>query len=478
MEYNFREGLTYEDVLLVPKYSEINSRKDVDVSTRLTRNIKLKIPIVSANMDTVTEGKMAIAMARLGGIGIIHRFMTIQDQVNEVFKVKRAEAVIIDKPYTLTPEHTLKDAKLLMEDKNIKGIPVTDNVGRFMGILTSKDLMFETNLLKLINDVMTKKGDAVTSEEGISIEQAKEILKQNKVEKLPLLSKTGILKGLITAKDLLRIEQYPDASKDKKGKLLVGAAIGVKGDYLERAEALLEAGCDVLCIDIAHGHSKLAINAAKSVKDKFSNVELIVGNVATSEATLDLINAGADCVKCGIGSGAICVTRIVAGAGVPQFTAVLECAKVARDCDIPLMADGGLKGSSGNFAKAIGAGASTVMRGRSLASTDESPGITLMRDGRKYKIYRGSASFGANMTRNQRNNQDIDEEYNAEGVEALVPYSGSAAELLKPYIAGLKSGMSYAGAKNIEEFWEKAEFIKITPAGWKESLPHDVELVK
>lgn len=477
MDYNFKEALTYEDVLLVPKYSEINSRKEVDVSARLTNKIKLKIPIVSANMDTVTESKMAISMARLGGIGIIHRYLPLQDQVNEILRVKRAEAVIIERPYTLTPEHTLKDAKFLMDEKNIKGIPITDNVGRFLGILTSKDMLFEDNLLKNISEVMTKMEDSITGEEGINIEKAREILKQNKIEKLPLINKSGILKGLITAKDLLRKEQFPDVSKDKKGRLLVGGAIGVKGDYLERAEALLEAGCDILCIDIAHGHSKLAIHATKSVKDKFGDVQLIVGNVATAEGTMDLVNAGADCIKVGIGPGSTCTTRIVAGAGIPQFTAVLECAKVGRDCDIPIMADGGLKGSSGNFAKAIAAGASTVMRGRTLAGTDESPGIAIMRNGRKFKIYRGSASFGANIGRNQRNNQDIDEGYNAEGVEALTPYSGSVAEVLKPYISGLKSGMSYAGAKTIEEFWDKAEFVRITNAGWKESLPHDVELV-
>lgn len=471
-------GLTYEDVLLVPQYSEIASRKQVDVSTKLTKNICLKMPFVSGNMDTVTENRMAIAMARLGGIGIIHRYMTIEDQANEIRKVKRAEAVIIEKPYTLTEEHLLKDAKKLMEEKGIKGIPIVDPVGRFLGILTNRDLQFEKNLLKQIKESMTKKENAIIGNEGITIEQAKEILNKNKVEKLPIIDKNGLLKGLITSKDLLRNEQYPNASKDKKGRLLVGAAIGVKGDYLERAEALLNAGCDVLLIDIAHGHSKLAINATRAIKDKFGDVEIIVGNVATAEATEDLINAGADCVKIGIGSGSICVTRLVAGAGVPQFTALLECAKIGMEYGVPIMADGGIGGKAGNIAKAIGAGASTVMRNRSLAGTDESPGLTIMREDRKYKIYRGSASFGANMARNQRMGQDVDEEYNPEGVEALVHYSGTVAEVIKPLIAGLMSGMSYSGAHNIEEFWQKAQFIRISSASWKESLPHDVEVVK
>lgn len=471
------EALTYDDILIIPKYSNINSRKNVDISTNLTPKIKLNIPMVSGNMDTVTESKMAIAMARLGGMGIIHRYMSIKDQVTEILKVKRAEAIIIEKPYTLTPEHTLKDAKNLMTEYNITGIPITDEVDRFSGILTRRDMMFEDNLLRPISEVMTSKQNAVTADYGTDIEAAKKILKANKIEKLPLLDKNGTLKGLITAKDLLRKEQYPLTIKDKKGRLLVAAAIGVKGDYIERAEALINAGCDVLCIDIAHGHSELAINAIKSVKDKFGNIEVIAGNVATEEATYDLIKAGADCIKAGLGSGSTCTTRLVAGTGYPQFSLVLKCAKVTNEVSIPLMADGGIGGLAGNFTKAIAAGSSTVMRSRSLAGTDESPGIAIMRNGKKYKIYRGSASFGANMARNERNNQAIDEEYNPEGVEALVPYSGSVEEIIKPFLAGLRSGMSYTGAHNIKEFWEKAEFVRITQAGIKESYPHDIELI-
>ncbi|HLC85958.1 MAG TPA: IMP dehydrogenase [Candidatus Nanoarchaeia archaeon] len=477
-DIQIKEALTYDDVLIIPKYSTISSRKNTDLSTNLTIKIKLNIPMVSGNMDTVTESKMAIAMARLGGIGIIHRFMPIKDQVNEVLKVKRAEAIIIDKPYTLTPEHTLKDAKNFMEEHNINGLLITDSIGKFEGILTRRDMMFEENLLRRISEVMTPKGEAVIADFGIETERAKMIMKEKKIEKLPLLDKNGILKGLITAKDLMRKDYYPLTVKDKKGRLLLGAAIGVKGDYLDRAEALINAGCDVLCVDIAHGHSELAINAIKAVKDKFPEIEIIAGNVATEEGTYDLIKAGADCIKGGLGSGAICITRLVAGAGYPQFSLVLKCAKVSNELGIPFMADGGIGGITGNFSKAIAAGASTVMRSRSLAGTDESPGIAIMRGGKKYKIYRGSASFGANMTRNQRQGEEIDEEYNPEGVEALVPYSGTVEEVIKPFLAGLRSGMSYAGAHNIKEFWKKAEFVRITQAGIKESYPHDVELVK
>ncbi len=477
-DLQIKEALTYDDVLIVPKYSDINSRRNVDITTNLTPKIKLNIPMVSSNMDTVTESRMAIAIARLGGIGLIHRFLSIKDQLNEVVKVKRAEAIVIENPYTLTSGHTLKDAKKLMEEFSITGIPITDEVGRFEGILTRRDMMFEDNMLKKILEVMTPKNDAVTAEYGIDVETAKNILKQNKVEKLPLLDKNEILKGLITAKDLLRKKQYPLALKDNKGRLLVGAAIGVKDDYLERAEAMINGGCDVLCIDIAHGHSELTINAIKAVKNKFSDVEVIAGNIATEEATYDLIKAGADCIKAGIGGGAACTTRITAGAGYPQFSTVYKCAKVANELDIPLMADSGIGGKPGNFAKAIAAGASTVMRSRSLAGTEESPGLTIMRDGKKYKIYRGSASFGANMARNQRLNLEIDEGYNPEGIEALIPYSGSVEEVIKSFLAGLRSGMSYSGAHNIKEFWKKSEFVRMTQAGIKESYPHDVEVIK
>ena len=859
---NIKLGLTYDDVLLVPKFSDIVSRKNIDISTVLTKKIKLNIPMVSGNMDTVTESRMAITMARLGGIGIIHRYNTIQEQVNEVIKVKRHEAIIIDTPYTLTPDHTLKDAKNLMFEKHITGIPIVDNVGRFVGILTSRDILFEENPLTMLSQLMTPKENAIVADFGINIETAKSIFKKEKVEKVPLLDKNGLLKGMITAKDIIKKENYPNASKDSKGRLLVGAAVGVKDNYLERAEALVNSGCDIICIDIAHGHSQLAINAIKNLKDKISDVQIIAGNVVTEEASYDLINAGADCIKVGIGSGcfaagtrilmangtyknieeikpgeriinkngkpvnvknsfctgvkivsklrssifytntyvtpdhqywigdlsstsidtiqgrgyakllevqsktipkkskykwkpvselkqdvilmpnnlefelngdfkiilekrtggnwkigykyetefilkpdydlgyilgtflgdgtahhginkknnshvgsvrwffgleeleiaekliksinkvfkkeakikytnrntievrffykpfadflqkfgkkhnkylpnqylinnkeyllgllhglvdsdgypeeygrinffnssnrlielfcivsyllndifpncekerrtigglkgtklenikpnftariittgekrltkeyqiakilenqtteitvpvydleidcpthsfiannaivhnSICVTRLVAGAGYPQFSALVNCAKVGNEVGIPVMADGGISGSPGNFAKAIAAGASTIMRSRSLAGTEESPGMKIMRNGKKYKIYRGSASFGANISRNQREGKDIDENYDAEGVEALTPYSGNVEEVIKPFIFGLRSGMSYAGAHNIIEFWKNAEFVAITNNGIKESFPHDIELIK
>ncbi len=471
-------GLTYNDVLIIPKYSTIRSRKDVNITTNLTKNIKLNIPIVSGNMDTVTESAMAIALARMGGLGIIHRYMSIQDQVNEILKVKRAEAIIIEKPYTLTPKHNLNDAKMLMDSYSITGVPITDEVGRFTGILTKRDMLFEHDFTKEINEVMTKKQDAVVADFGIDIEQAKKILKENKIEKLPLIDKNGMLKGLITTKDLLLNDQYPLALKDKKGRLLVGAAIGVKDDFIQRTESLIDADVNCLLIDIAHAHSVHTLEAIKAIRDRFGDVNLIVGNVATGQATEDLINAGADAIKIGIGPGSTCITRLVAGAGYPQFSAVQNCAKVAREYDIPVIADGGIGGIPGNFTKAIGAGASVVMRSRSLAGTDESPGMTILRNGKKYKIYRGSASFGANMSRKERMNQKIDLDYDAEGVEALIPYSGSVHDILKPFIAGLRSGMSYAGAQTIKEFWEKAEFVRLTQSGIQESKVHDVEEIK
>ena len=331
MAEEIREALSYDDVLLVPRFSNINSRKQVDISTNLTKKIMINLPIVSANMDTVTESSMAISMARHGGIGIIHRFMTIEDQTNEILKVKRSEGILIEKPYTLTPEHIIKDAKVLMENKNITGILITDNVGRYVGILTHRDLMFEDNLLKPISEIMTPKDESITSVPNINIEAAKKLFKEYKVEKLPLVDKNGLLKGLITAKDIMKKDMHPLASKDKKGRLLVGGAIGIKGDYLERAEALINAECDVLCIDIAHGHSQFVVDTIKALRDKFDDVQIIAGNVATAEGTLDLINAGADAIKTGVGGGSICVTRIVTGAGVPQFSAVLDFIKLSNE---------------------------------------------------------------------------------------------------------------------------------------------------
>lgn len=478
MVEEIRECLSYDDVLLVPKFSDISSRKHVDTSTKLTRNLKINVPLISANMDTVTEADMAIAMARHGGLGIIHRFLTVQDQVNEVLKVKRSEAIIIEKPYTLTPEHTIKDAKKLMSEKDITGVPIIDIAGRYVGILTSKDLVFEDNNLKVIEDVMTKKDDSITAPPDTDVDAAKIIFKEKKIEKLPLVDERGILRGLITSKDIKKKEKYPFASKDKKGRLLVGAAIGVKGDYLERAEALINAGCDVLCIDIAHGHSKSVIDTIKNLKDRFGNVEVIAGNVATAEATLDLINAGADAIKVGVGGGSICVTRIVAGSGVPLLSSVMDCAKVANDMGVPIIADQGIR-TSGDIAKSLAAGASSVMCGSMFGGTDESPGQIIMRNGMKCKIIRGMAGFGANMSRREKENGSDDiSDVVPEGVEGTVPYKGAVADTIHQLVGGLRSGMSYCGAHNIQEMWKNSEFIKITNSGLKESKSHDIDSLK
>ncbi len=478
MEREIQYSLSYDDVLLVPKFSNITSRKHVDTSSQLTPGIKINVPIISANMDTVTESATAIAMARQGCIGIIHRFLPIKEHVEEVLAVKRSEAIIIEKPYILSPEHTVKDAKILMGEKKITGIPITDNAGRFAGILTRKDLMFEDNNLRVIADVMTKKSDAVTAPVNTSVETAKEIFRENKIEKLPLVDRSGILKGLITAKDILKREMYPLASKDRKGRLLAGGAIGVRGDYLERAEALVNAECDVICIDIAHGHSQTVIETIKILRDRFSDVKIIAGNVATAEGTLDLINAGADAIKSGVGGGSVCSTRIVTGAGVPQFSAVLECARVANESGIPIIADGGIK-SSGDIVKALAAGASTVMLGNLLAGTEESPGQTVIKSGRKFKIFRGMAGFGANISKRERENgfDDISDVV-PEGVEGTVPYKGNVSEVIYQLLGGLRSGMSYCGAHTIEELWKNSEFVRITSAGLKESHPHDIDVLK
>lgn len=470
-----KKALSYDDVLLMPRYSTIVSRKDVDTSSQLTGKLKLEIPIVSSNMDTVTESNMAIAMARMGGIGIIHRYMTTDDQVKEVLKVKRAEAIFIERPYTLNVDLKLQDAIELMDQKKITGIPIVDEVGRFVGILTNRDLMFENNLNKPIKDLMTPKGKAITAPYGIDIETAKTILKEHKVEKLPLIDNNGILKGLVTLKDIRNKEKYPNASKDSKGRLLVGGAIGVRGDYLERAEALIEANCDVLVIDIAHGHHENMLKTIRALRDKFGNIQLIAGNVATARGTEELIKAGADAIKVGVGGGSICVTRIVTGFGVPQLSAILDSARVAKDYGIPIIADGGIK-QAGDITKALAAGASTVMLGNLLAGTDESPGQTIIKEGRKFKVYRGMAGFGANMSKRERDGVEKDlSDVVPEGVEGKVPYRGSVNEVVYQLIGGYRSGLSYAGAKNINELWNNAEFVEITQAGLRESHSHDID---
>jgi IMP dehydrogenase len=473
------QGLTFDDVLLVPKRSPIISRSQTNLRTKLSRNITLNIPIISANMDTVTESGMAIALAREGGIGIIHRFMTIEDQVDEILRVKRSESVMIEQPYTIKPDLTVAEARKAMEEYSVSGLLVEEG-GKLLGIITRRDITFENNNKLKVSELMTK--DVITAKAGITIDQAKEILHNKRIEKLPVVDDKKHIVGLITSKDILKMEQYPYASKDRKGRLLVGAAVGVKGDYLERTEALLEASADVIVVDIAHGHSENAINTVHMIKKAFPNCELIAGNVATGEGSRDLIKAGVDAVKVGVGSGSICITRVVTGSGVPQLTAVIDSVKVARDHEIPIISDGGIR-NSGDITKALAAGASSVMIGSLFGGTDESPGKSLVKNGKKFKMYRGMASFYASLGRKYREagpqvvDSDDLNDYVPEGVEAMVPYNGSVVEIIRQMAGGLRSGLSYCGAKTIAEMQGNAEFIKITSAGYIESQSHDVDLM-
>ncbi len=476
---NIREGLTFDDVLLIPKRSPIISRSQTNLKTRLSRNISLNIPIISANMDTVTESPMAIALAREGGIGIIHRFMTIQDQVDEVLKVKRSESVMIEQPYTISIDSTVGYAKKIMHDFGISGLLIEKDK-KLAGIITKRDLLFETNFETNVSSVMSK--DVVFAELGTTIEKAKDILHKNRIEKLPIIDKDKQIIGLITSKDILKMEEFPNASKDKKGRLLVGAAVGVKGDYLERTEALLDAGADVMVVDIAHGHSDNAINCVHLIKKAFKDCELIAGNIATGHGTEDLIRAGVDAVKVGVGSGSICITRVITGSGVPQLTAILDSVKIAKENEVPVISDGGIR-NSGDLTKALAAGSSSVMVGSLLGGTDESPGKTLVKNGKKYKIYRGMASFYASLGRKYREEgeqlieSDDLNDYVPEGVEAMVSYKGSVVEIIRQLVGGLRSGLSYCGAKTINEMQQNAEFVRITTAGYIESQPHDVNVM-
>ena len=476
---NIREGLTFDDVLLIPKRSPIISQSQTNLKTRLSRNINLNIPVISANMDTVTESPMAIALAREGGIGIIHRFMTIQDQVDEVLKVKRSESVMIEQPYTISIDSTVGYAKKTMDDFGISGLLIEKDK-KLAGIVTKRDLLFETNFENNISLVMSK--DVVFAELGTTIEKAKYILHKNRIEKLPIIDKDKQIIGLITSKDILKMEEFPNASKDRKGRLLVGAAVGVKGDYLERTEALLDAGADVMVVDIAHGHSDNAINCVHLIKKAFKDCELIAGNIATGHGTEDLIRAGVDAVKVGVGSGSICITRVITGSGVPQLTAILDSVKIAKEYKVPVISDGGIR-NSGDLTKALAAGSSSVMVGSLLGGTDESPGKTLVKNGKKFKIYRGMASFYASLGRKYREEgQQITEsedlnDYVPEGVEAMVSYKGSVVEIIRQLVGGLRSGLSYCGAKTIHEMQQNAEFVRITTAGYIESHPHDVNVM-
>lgn len=476
MEYKIPIGLTFDDVLLMPAKSDILPR-DVDISTSLTKKIKINIPLLSAAMDTVTESELAISIAREGGIGIIHRAMSPQRQASEVDRVKKSESGMIIDPVTISPEKPISDAMALMEKYKISGVPVTVS-GRLVGILTNRDLKFETGMTKRVADVMTKQ-KLITASVGTDLDEAKEILHKYKIEKLPIVDKDFNLKGLITIKDIEKRRKYPHACKDNVGRLRVGAAIGVGDDSLFRADLLVKAGVDVIAIDTAHGHTKSVLEVLRKVKKKF-NIEVIAGNVATVEGTLDLIRAGADAVKIGIGPGSICTTRIVAGAGVPQITAIMNCASAAKKYKVPLIADGGIK-YSGDITKALAAGAHSIMIGGLFAGTDESPGETILYQGRSYKVYRGMGSLGAMEQGSKDRYQQAGVESKKlvpEGVEGRVPNKGPLSQSIHQLMGGLRSGMGYCGCKSLNELRQKSRFIRITNAGLRESHVHDVVVTK
>ena len=471
-----KEGLTFDDVLLVPQKSDVTPN-EIELGTRLTKTIHLNVPLMSAAMDTVTESAMAIAMAREGGIGIIHKNMTIQEQAAEVDKVKRSENGVIKNPFFLSPEHTLEDAEALMSRFKISGVPICDEDGKLVGILTNRDLKFERDFTKKIKEAMTSE-NLVTAPEGTTLKDAEEILRKFKIEKLPLVDKDNHLRGLITTKDIEKAVRYPNTARDKYDRLLAGAAIGVTADCLERTAALVEAGVDVVVLDSAHGHSQNIVNKLKEVKAAFPDLPVIAGNIATGEAARDLIEAGADAVKVGIGPGSICTTRVVAGIGVPQITAISDVYEVAKEYDVPVIGDGGIK-YSGDIAKAIAAGADVIMLGSLLAGCDESPGEFEIYQGRRFKTYRGMGSLAA-MEKGSKDRyfQTGSKKLVPEGVEGRVPYKGSASDTIFQLLGGLRSGMGYCGAKTIEFMKEKAKFVKITGAGLRESHPHDIFITK
>jgi len=469
-------GITYDDVLLIPKRSPVVSRRKVSLRTRLTRNIYLNNPIVASNMDTVTESETAIAMARNGGIGILHRFLSVEDQVAMVKAVKRAESFVIDHPYTLGPDNTIEELRDMMSEKGVGSILVTLPSEELVGIITTRDIRFVDSEQDKISAYMTPRDRLIVSLRDKEIKEAEKLIREKRLEQLPLVDSMESFKlvGLITSKDIINSTQRPHASWDSKGRLLVGAAIGVKEGDIDRAVALADAGVDVIVIDIAHGHSDLAINATKQLKTRLPDMEVIAGNVATAEGTRELIEAGADGIKVGVGPGSICITRLVAGCGIPQLTAVIECAEEASKYGVPIIADGGIR-TSGDIAKAIAGGASTVMLGSLLAGTDESPGKTLVKGGKKVKVVRGMAGYGANMSKNKRTTgKDDIFDMVPEGVEAVVPYRGALSGIIKQLVGGICSGMSYCGAHTIPEMHENAEFIRISGASVKESGSHDV----
>ena len=470
-----KQGLTFDDVLLVPAKSDVLPA-DIDLHTHLTKKIVLNIPLMSAAMDTVTESRMAIAIAREGGIGIIHKNMSIGQQAEQVDMVKRSENGVITNPFFLAPGHTLEEANELCAKYKISGVPICDN-GKLVGIITNRDMKFETDMSQLIDNVMTKE-NLVTAPEGTTLDEAREILRRHKIEKLPIVDQEFHLKGLITIKDIEKAQVYPNSARDEKGRLLVGAAIGATGDVLDRVRALVDVGVDVLVLDSAHGHSHNIIESVKRIKALYPDVQLIAGNVATAEGTRALIEAGADCVKIGIGPGSICTTRVVAGIGVPQITAVYDAACVAKEYGVPVIADGGVK-YSGDIAKAIAAGANVVMLGSLLAGCEESPGDTEVFQGRQFKVYRGMGSLAA-MAKGSKDRyfQENNKKLVPEGVEGRVPYKGATSETIYQMMGGLRAGMGYCGCGTIGELQEKAQFMQITAAGLRESHPHDIYITK
>ncbi|MFP4436717.1 MAG: IMP dehydrogenase [Chloroflexaceae bacterium] len=472
-----REGLTFDDVLLIPAESQVLPN-NIDSSTWLTRKIRLNIPIVSSAMDTVTETRLAIGLAREGGLGFIHKNMSIESQADMVRKVKRSESGMITDPITLEPDKTVGDALDLMSEYRISGVPITTVEGDLVGILTNRDLRFETDRSRPVRELMTSK-NLVTVPEGTTLEQAKEILHRHRIEKLLVVNSRGKLSGLITVKDIMKQIEYPYACKDEHGRLRVGAAIGAGGDYLERAAALVRAGVDVLCVDTAHGHSQGVLDAIVRVREEFSGVQLVGGNISTPAATMALIERGVDAVKVGQGPGSICTTRVISGAGMPQITAITECARAAERFGVPIIGDGGIK-YSGDVAKALAAGAHCVMIGSLFAGTEESPGETILYEGRSYKSYRGMGSIGAMQRGSSDRYFQADERSKlvAEGIEGMVPYKGPLSDTVFQLIGGLRSGMGYAGARDIEALRREARFIRISTASLAESHPHDVKITK
>lgn len=476
MAREIREALTFDDVLLVPQESKILP-KDVNLKTKLTQKIELNIPFISAGMDTVTEHEMAIAMARQGGIGIIHKNLSIEEQAHEVDKVKRSEHGVITDPFYLKKDNTIQEADNLMARFRISGVPIVDDNHKLIGIITNRDIRFEVDFSKKIEESMTSK-NLVTAKEGVSLSEAQEILRKYKIEKLPIIDDEGLLKGLITIKDIEKKIQFPDSAVDSNGRLLCGAAVGVTEDMMDRIDALVKSKVDVIVIDTAHGHSKGVIEAVKAAREQYKDLQIIAGNVATKEATRALIEAGADCIKIGIGPGSICTTRVVAGIGVPQITAVMDCAEEAKKYDIPIISDGGIK-YSGDAVKAIASGASTVMLGSLLAGTKESPGEEILYKGRAYKSYRGMGSLAA-MEKGSKDRyfQKDAKKLVPEGVEGMVAYKGEVSDVIFQMVGGLRAGMGYCGTATIKHLIEDSEFVRITAAGLRESHPHDITVTK